>query len=232
MELLAPKPGDTVIDLCAAPGGKTCCAAELMRGEGRIFAFDIYPHRVALIEKEARRLGFSVESRSAESSPVGRGAGQTGVKAAGQPFITLKAADSAVFMPEMEGAADCVIADVPCSGLGTLRRNPEIKLKEQSAAEATKSLEELTKIQYNIMLNSARYLKNGGRLLYSTCTVDPLENGELVRRVLSELGSRQQCQGETQPATQPLRLSIEKELQLFPQKDGPDGFYICVLKRR
>lgn len=207
VELLSPKPGDTVIDLCAAPGGKTCCAAELMRGEGRIFAFDIYPHRVALIEKEARRLGFSAENLSAESS------------SAVQPFITLKAADSAVFIPELEGTADCVIADVPCSGLGTLRRNPEIKLKEQSAAEATKSLEELTEIQYNIMLNSARYLKNGGRLLYSTCTVDPLENGELVRRVLPEQGSR------------PLRLSIEKELQLFPKEGGPDGFYICVLKK-
>ena len=123
-------------------------------------------------------------------------------------------------MPQLAGSADYVIADVPCSGLGTLRRNPEIKLKDLSPSEAAKSLEELTKIQYNIILNSAGYLKAGGRVLYSTCTVDPAENDRLVRRALAEINSRP---GQS--------LSIEKELQLFPSEGCPDGFYICVMQK-
>ena len=217
VEMLGPKPGSTVIDLCAAPGGKTCAAAELMKGQGHLTAFDIYPHRVALIAKEAGRLGFSAENAAENQA---QNVQKSGGQKTGQPFITLKAADSAVFMPQLAGSADYVIADVPCSGLGTLRRNPEIKLKDLSPSEAAKSLEELTKIQYNIILNSAGYLKAGGRVLYSTCTVDPAENDRLVRRALAEINSRP---GQS--------LSIEKELQLFPSEGGPDGFYICVMQK-
>ena len=241
VELLAPRPGAALLDLCSAPGGKTCAAAELMQGRGSIAAFDIYTHRLGLVEKEARRLGFSVERISSQASAAasqqpGSGASKqscSGASRLAAPLITLRAADCSAFMPQQAESADFVIADVPCSGLGTLRRNPEIKLKEQSAGEAAKSLEELTKIQYNIMLNSARYLRPGGRLLYSTCTVDPAENEELVRRVLAELRSQQQSAGDTPQQSRPVpQLSIEKELQLFPTEGGPDGFYICVLTRQ
>ena len=189
VEILDPKPGEVFCDLCAAPGGKTCCAAELMKDEGTVKAFDIRPHRVELIKKEALRLGL------------------VSVKA--------ETADSQVFQPELANSADCVLADVPCSGLGTLRRNPEIKLKQQSSEDASNALEELTKIQYNILLNSTRYIKPGGRVLYSTCTVDPQENEELVRRVLSNAAG----------------YTIEQERQIFPEEGGPDGFYTCLIRR-
>ena len=142
-----------------------------------------------LIKKEADRLGL------------------TSIKA--------ETADSQVFQPELADSADCVLADVPCSGLGTLRRNPEIKLKQQSSEDASNALEELTKIQYNILLNSIRYIKPGGRVLYSTCTVDPQENEELVRRVLSGAAG----------------YTIEQERQIFPEEGGPDGFYTCLIRR-
>ena len=160
-----------------------------MKDSGTVRAFDVYPHRVELIKKEAARLGLS--SVSAEE------------------------ADSQVFQPGLESSADCVLADVPCSGLGTLRRNPEIKLKQQSPEDASKALEELCKIQYNILLNALRYAKPGGKVLYSTCTVDPQENEELVRNALA------QASGYT----------IEQERQLFPKEGGPDGFYTCLIRR-
>ena len=189
VEMLAPGPGEVFLDLCAAPGGKTCCAAELMKDSGTVRAFDVYPHRVELIKKEAARLGLS--SVSAEE------------------------ADSQVFQPGLESSADCVLADVPCSGLGTLRRNPEIKLKQQSPEDASKALEELCKIQYNILLNALRYAKPGGKVLYSTCTVDPQENEELVRNALALASG----------------YTIEQERQLFPKEGGPDGFYTCLIRR-
>ena len=188
-EMLDPKPGDVFLDLCAAPGGKTCCAAELMKDSGTVKAFDIYPHRAELIKKEAARLGLS--------------------------SVTAQTADSRVFMPGLESIADCVLADVPCSGLGTLRRNPEIKLKQQSPEDASKALEELAEIQYNILLNALRYVKPGGKALYSTCTVDPVENQDLVRKALKALPG----------------CTIEQERQIFPEEGGPDGFYTCLIRR-
>ena len=189
VEMLAPKPGEVFLDLCAAPGGKTCCAAELMKDSGTVRAFDVYPHRVELIKKEASRLGLN--------------------------SVTAETADSRIFQPGLESSADCVLADVPCSGLGTLRRNPEIKLKQQSAEDAAKALEELCKIQYNILLNATRYIKPGGRALYSTCTVDPQENEDLVRRVLAQAAG----------------YTIEQERLILPKEGGPDGFYTCLIRR-
>ena len=189
VEMLAPQPGDVLTDLCAAPGGKSCAAAEMMKDKGIIRSFDIYPHRVQLIKKEAERLGISMI----------------------EPAVS----DSSVFDPALENTADCVIADVPCSGLGTLRRNPEIKLLKYSDNDVSGRLEELQKIQYNILFNALRYIKPGGKVLYSTCTADPAENGDLVRRVLS---ASYACR-------------IEKEQQLFTTEDGPDGFYSCIIRR-
>ena len=188
VELLSPRPGNTVLDLCAAPGGKSCAAAEMMNGVGKVVSFDVYPHRVKLIEKEASRLGIDI--------------------------INAKTANSAVFDKELEASADCVIADVPCSGLGTLRRNPEIKLSERSETESLHLLEELSEIQYNILLNALKYIRPDGKVLYSTCTIDPVENGELVRRVLSDVPG----------------YRIDLEQQLFTEAGGHDGFYSCIIK--
>ena len=210
----AQHPGPLIVDLCAAPGGKSCAAAELLATKqnsapGRVLSFDLYPHRVELIEKEAKRLGLG-------------------------GIITAKAADTQQPLPELFGKADYVIADVPCSGLGTLRRDPEIKLRERTPAESAKALEELTKIQYNILVNALRIVKPGGRVAYSTCTVNKAENGDLVRRALADIAGQAAGDASTQrnPATNAQaakRFAIVSETQLFQTEGGPDGFYICVI---
>ncbi|MBR5731696.1 MAG: 16S rRNA (cytosine(967)-C(5))-methyltransferase RsmB [Firmicutes bacterium] len=189
VELLSPQPGESVLDLCAAPGGKTCAAAEMMDGKGRIAAFDVYSHRAELIKKEAHRLGHSI--------------------------ISIGTMDSSVFEPSLEGLWDRVIADVPCSGLGTLSGDPEIKLREMSPGEAEKYISDLAEKQGRILENAARYARPGGRILYSTCTVDPFENGLMTEKFISE-----------HPG-----YSIEKQQQIFPSPEGREGFYICVIRR-
>jgi 16S rRNA (cytosine967-C5)-methyltransferase len=184
VSLLDPKPGQRVIDLCAAPGGKSCAMAEALGGEGQVLAFDIYPERVRLIEAQARRLDIGI--------------------------IRAEAGDASVFRPELSESADRVLADVPCSGLGTLRQKPEIKLKEEP-----EGLEQLPGLQQKILENAAGCLKKGGQLLYSTCTVNPAENCENVRRFLE--GRR--------------GFELVCEKQLFTEKDGPDGFYMALIKR-
>ncbi len=189
VELLAPLPGESVLDLCAAPGGKTCAAAELMKDSGRIAAFDVYAHRAELINKEAARLGHGI--------------------------IVTGTMDASVFEPSLEGLWDAVIADVPCSGLGTLSKNPEIKLREMSPEEAEKYIAELVLKQKEILKNAALYARPGGRVLYSTCTVDPFENEQITEGFISE-----------HPG-----YSIEKQQQIYPSPDGRDGFYSCVIRR-
>ncbi len=184
VSLLDPKPGQKVIDLCSAPGGKACAIAEAMGDEGTIVAFDIYPERVKLIEAQAKRLDIK--------------------------SINAKASDASAAMPELWNSADRVLADVPCSGLGTLRQKPEIKLREKP-----EDFDELPAIQQKILDNGARCLKKGGQLLYSTCTVDPAENTEIVKRFL-----------ETHEA-----FELAEEKQLFTSAEGPDGFYMALIKR-
>ena len=118
--------------------------------------------------------------------------------------------------------------------MGTLRRDPEIKLRERTPAESAKALEELTKIQYNILVNALRIVKPGGRVAYSTCTVNKAENGDLVRRALADIAGQAAGDASTQrnPATNAQaakRFAIVSETQLFQTEGGPDGFYICVI---
>lgn len=181
------EPGDLVIDVCAAPGGKSLATAELMKNEGEIIACDIYEHKLELIEKQAQRLGVSI--------------------------IKTRRHDSTEEMTEFFGKADRVICDVPCSGLGVIARKPEIKYKQEYKGLC--DLAELIEIQARILSNAARYVKPGGKLVYSTCTIDRHENEEQIRRFLQE-------NEDFEP---------EKELQLFPF-DGTDGFYICRMMRK
>ena len=151
-DALNPVEGDFVIDVCAAPGGKTTYIAELMNNIGNIVAFDIHPHRVELIKKNADRLGINI------------------IKA-----IVHDAEDT---LKEYSESADKVICDVPCSGIGIARRKPELKYKND--------FDGLTDIQYNILKASADYLKIGGVLIYSTCTLYKDENEQVVERFLKE----------------------------------------------
>ena len=189
VRVLGPKPSSTVIDLCAAPGGKSCAMAEMMNFEGKILAFDIYGHRVGLINKEAERLGIDCI--------------ETAIK------------DASVFDPEFESTADYVLADVPCSGLGTLRENPEIKYRKPDKISS----------QGSILGNALRYVKPGGYVLYSTCTVDPSENEDIVKNcdlVDSHILGTEYIEKE---------YKVVASRQLMTEKGGHDGFYICLIKR-
>lgn len=150
---LGARPGERVLDVCAAPGGKSFTLAEIMENQGLVLAMDLHEKRARLVEEGARRLGLSI--------------------------VEARAGDATVFSPEL-GKFDRVLCDVPCSGFGIIRRKPEIKYKTPD------SVENLPDLQYKIVRNSAQYVRDGGRLVYSTCTLLPEENGEVVRRLLAD----------------------------------------------
>ncbi len=151
------KEGDTVIDMCAAPGGKTLYMAERAGEKGRVLAFDISESKTALIEENADRLGFANI--------------ETGVW------------DASVHKPQLDGTADVVMADLPCSGLGVLGRKCDIRHNVSTA-----QIEELAALQRQILGNAAAYLKRGGTLIFSTCTVSRRENEENSDHIEKELG--------------------------------------------
>lgn len=183
-EKLDPKHGETVMDVCAAPGGKTTAIAERMNNTGRIIASDIYRRKLDLIDREAKRLGITnIETRSWDATRV----------------------DSSMLQ-----RADRVLVDVPCSGLGVVRRKPEIKYKEK-----TSEMELLPKKQLAILSASSSYVKPGGTLVYSTCTINREENEKVTEAFLKK---------------NPGFKQVER-IQLLPNVDGTDGFYICVMKR-
>ncbi len=149
--ILDPQPEETVLDMCAAPGGKSFTIAERMENRGTVLSFDLHEHRVRLITDGAQRLGLTC--------------------------ITAKTGDAAVFDPELP-QADRILCDVPCSGFGVIRRKPEIRYKPLT------EFAELPELQYRILENAARYLKKGGILVYSTCTILRAENEDVVQRFL------------------------------------------------
>ncbi len=178
--VLAPKAGERVLDICAAPGGKSFTMAQLMDNKGEIIACDLYEHRCQLIKGSAKRLGLDI--------------------------INTKVADAAEYNREM-GEFDAVLCDVPCSGLGVIRRKPEIKYKP------IEDYSELEAIQYKILENAAGYLKSGGRLLYSTCTLRKGENERIIEKFLSNHKE----------------FSREYEHTFMPHIDKTDGFYCSLL---
>ena len=189
MNDLLPRKGEKILDMCAAPGGKTCAMAEYMENEGSILACDIHEGKLKLVEKEAARLGISIIrtcARDARTAPD----------------------------EEEREAYDAVLCDVPCSGLGVLRRKPEIKLRlKEEDAKA------LPAVQSAILRNAAAFVKPGGRLMYATCTVVPDENEGVTRVFLQHAG-----------------FEKIKERQIFTGDavDGVkgDGFYYCLMRKK
>ena len=183
-EKIGVKQGDIVMDVCAAPGGKTTAIAERMNNTGKIIASDIYRRKLDIVDKEAKRLGINnIETRSWDATRV----------------------DSSMIKK-----ADKVLVDAPCSGLGVVRRKPEIKYKE-----LTDEVRLLPKKQLAILSASSSYVKPGGTLVYSTCTVNPEENEMVIEAFLKKNRDFEQ---------------VERTL-LLPNVNGTDGFFICVMKR-
>ena len=194
--ILAPKPGEKVVDLCSAPGGKTTHIAQVMGDKGEIFAGDIHEHKIKLIEENAQRLGITI--------------------------IKAQQRDASVFDEFLAGKADRVLVDAPCSGLGVLRRRAEARWRKTRAG-----IRPLPKLQLQILANGARYVKQDGLLVYSTCTIEPSENHYVVAAFLE-----QHPDWEYAGVRHPLTGEIVDELQLLPQVDGIDGFFICSLRHK
>ena len=182
-DLVDALPGDIVIDVCAAPGGKTCAIAEKMNNKGVIYSCDIYEHKLNLIKKQALRLGLEVIKPVLLDGTIGR--------------------------DQWINKADKVLCDAPCSGLGVIRRKPEIKYKKEN------DFSELIEIQKKILNNAARYVKTGGNLVYSTCTINRDENQNQIKAFVEEHKE----------------FEIITEKQFLPT-ESIDGFYICKMLKR
>jgi 16S rRNA (cytosine967-C5)-methyltransferase len=194
--LLAPEPGATVADVCAAPGTKTTHLAELMDGRGRVLAFDREPRRLQRVREAAARLG----------API------------------VEALDGAVaeLAPRFPHTCDGVLVDAPCSNLGVLRRNPEVKWRRQPA-----DLGAAGRQQSEILAASATMVKPGGRLVYATCSLEPEENDDVVRMFL---GAHPGFVVDP-PGTFPLPLDPDGWLRCLPHRHGTDGFTAVRFRR-
>lgn len=190
------KPGMKVLDCCAAPGGKSFAAAIAMENQGEIVSCDLHPHKKKLIQAGADRLGLTI--------------------------ISPKTADGKVFRPEWESAFDLVLVDAPCSGLGVIRKKPDIRYKDPAP------LADLPAVQLDILRNAARYVKPGGTLMYSTCTLLYRENGEVVETFLAENNS---YKAEAFPLPGPVGLVQGGSVTLWPHRHGTDGFFISKMRR-
>ena len=196
--LVDPQPGERVADVCAAPGGKSFTLAERMQNRGALDAFDLYKGRVNLIRRGAGRLGLSVVSAAVRDAADG----------------------------PCEKQYDRVLCDVPCSGLGVIRRKPEIRYK------SPESFAGLPALQLQILKHSAALVRPGGLLFYSTCTLHRAENAAVVEAFL-----------QSNPAFEPYALplsgisrSVPDEpahmLTMMPMDFGGDGFFAAGLRRR
>ena len=189
--------GSKVLDCCAAPGGKSFAAAIAMAGTGQITSCDIYPHKAELIQKSADRLGFS--------------------------NITVMVRDASEYVPQWEQTMDAVIADVPCSGYGIIRKKPDIRYKDPA------TMADLPELQKKILSTQARYVKPGGVLLYSTCTLLHRENEAVVEAFLKE---NQEFTLEPLPLPDPFPKNTTGMLALVPGEYDTDGFFISRLRRK
>ncbi len=189
---------DIVLDLCAAPGGKTTHIAELLKGTGKVLAFDIQEGKLKFIKENMDRLGLS--------------------------NIVLDTMDATRFNEKLINKADKVLIDVPCSGIGIIRKKPEIKWNKN-----LKNLKELIAIQREIMKNASQYVKKGGILLYSTCTLNKEENEDNIKWFLKNNNNFKLEKVYFKEANN-IIYSEEGSVTILPQ-ENMDGFFIAKLMR-
>lgn len=188
-------PGMHVLDVCAAPGGKSVTAAIGMKNEGQILSCDLHPHKIQIIEKNAARLGLTI--------------------------VSTRQQDAAAYCADWQEKMDVVLADVPCSGFGVIRKKPDIRYKNPA------DMERLPDVQLAILKNVANYVRPGGVLLYSTCTILHRENEDVIQAFL--WGNP-----DFQPEEMALPVGGENGgmLTLLPGEYGTDGFFLCRLRKK
>jgi 16S rRNA (cytosine967-C5)-methyltransferase len=200
--LLAPRRGEMVVDFCAGAGGKTLILGAMMRSTGRLYAFDVAEKRLAKLKPRAARAGLSNVHPACLS-----GENDTRVK-------------------RLAGKVDRVLVDAPCSGLGTLRRNPDLKWRQ-----SPRSVDELAAKQAAILAAAAKLLKPGGRLVYATCSILGEENEGIVNAFLASHAEFQRLSAQEVLAGQGIVIDCDEDMRLSPQKHGTDAFYAAVLVR-
>jgi 16S rRNA (cytosine967-C5)-methyltransferase len=199
--ILEPVEGQLAVDVCSAPGGKSTHIAQLMKNKGTVLARDIHPHKLKLIEQTAARLGTDI--------------------------IKTELYDAARFDETLAGKADRVLVDAPCTGLGIIRKKPDIKYSANLSQQ-----KEIVELQRKVLYNAAKYVKPGGYLVYSTCTIQPEENLDNVRAFLAEnreynlAGFEKLLPGKLRTDTAP-----EGYIQLYPNVNQTDGFFISKIIR-
>ena len=197
--VLSPKRGEKVLDICAAPGGKTTHIAQLMNNTGEVVACDIHEHKIKIIEENAKRMGFDI--------------------------IKPKLMDATKLNEEFLEQFDKVLADVPCSGYGIIRRKPDIKWKNENT-------DDICAIAKEILTNASKYVRIGGELVFSTCTINKEENEERFKEFLKDNKNF-----EIVDITEYLPLELRHEtakngyVTFYPNTDSVDGFFIAKMKR-
>lgn len=192
---LSPQKGETIIDMCSAPGGKSFTSAELMENEGEIRSYDLYDHKIELIKSGAERLHIDIINAAVRDSSV---------------------------LNSSEKLVDRVLCDAPCSGLGTIRRKPEIRYKSFD------EISSLPDIQLQILKNAAEYVKIKGTLVYSTCTLNRDENEGVVEKFIA-----QNPDFEVVPCLEHLECYRDNNMvTLMSHKNSTDGFFICKMIRK
>ena len=213
-EIADPQPGQTVVDVCAAPGGKSLHAAERVGVEGKVISRDVSEHKCDYIRENAQRLGLT--------------------------NIEPQVHDARIHDESLKETADVLYLDVPCSGLGIIGRKNDIKLNVKPSG-----LEELTHLQWEIVKASWDYVKVGGYLIYSTCTVNRAENEDMVKRICDELpfepvditDKLPKELMDTREITGSSKGQVDAapgsagQIQLIPGEHGTDGFFIAKLRR-
>ncbi len=201
--LLAPRRNDMVVDCCAGAGGKTLLLGAMMNSQGRLYAFDVSEKRLANLKLRLKRSGLS------------------------NLHPQLIAHENDQKIKRLAGKIDRVLVDAPCSGMGTLRRNPDLKFRQ-----SPQSVDELTQKQASILAAASKLLKPGGRLVYATCSLLPQENRNIVDAFLAAHPDFTLRPANEILSQQLIQLDTGECLQLLPQLHGTDGFFAAVMERK
>lgn len=200
-KILNPQINDTVLDACSSPGGKTTYLAEIMKDKGEVIAFDIHPHRVKLVEQVSKRLNLK--------------------------SIKTDVKDSSIYDEKYKEKFDKILLDVPCLGLGVLKRKPDIKWQRKK-----EDIKEISKIQKQILDTCSKYLKKGGALVYSTCSILKEENEDVVNEFLEENENFEMEKIELEENNYFKKFCKNNKFLQVYQSEKSDGFFICKMIKK
>ena len=197
-KILNPKPEEKILDACSSPGGKTTYLAEIMQNKGEIVAWDIHEHRVKLVDEAARRLGITI--------------------------IKTEKRDATIYEEKYFEYFDKILLDVPCLGIGVLKRKPDIKWKKSK-----EDIKEITKIQEKILQNCSKYLKKGGEIVYSTCSIIKEENEEIIQKFIKNNANFKLIELKNIENKYFEKYVKDNRFIQIYQNEKTDGFFVCKM---